>query len=207
MRVTNLPRSQLCQHRIRVPLQTRSDWQSTCGTMHEQAFSRRMVVKVAGAASCHNGNGTNLDSLTFLRRKIERGPPILQHGWPPPFGFLAEKRLDPLWEISSVSVHCDGPKVDPIATGTRQERPAAREWRACFLPSFVRLSSRPHSSIAAAYISDRRHAARVARRVPNVPFQSSIRALMLLHAARRARSCRCGDPATKSLRSSRPMGP
>jgi hypothetical protein len=47
------------------------------------------------------------------------------------------------------------------------------------------------------------HAARAALRVPSVSFQSSIRAWMLLHAARKARSFRCGESAT-SLSSSSP---
>ena len=68
--------------------------------MHEQTSRRRMVVNIAGRFVTH-GNGTNLDSLTlFFDRKIERRLPISQHGWPPPFGFLADKRLDPLWDAS-----------------------------------------------------------------------------------------------------------
>jgi hypothetical protein len=51
------------------------------------------------------------------------------------------------------------------------------------------------------------HAARTARRVLNVPFQSSIRAWMLLHAARRARSLLCGECATRLSSSSLPIGP
>ena len=51
------------------------------------------------------------------------------------------------------------------------------------------------------------HAARIARRALNVPFQSSIRAWMLLHAARRARSFLCGECATRLSSSSLPIGP
>jgi len=51
------------------------------------------------------------------------------------------------------------------------------------------------------------HAARTARRVLNVPFQSSIRAWMLLQAARRARSFLCGECATRLSSSSLPIGP
>jgi hypothetical protein len=51
------------------------------------------------------------------------------------------------------------------------------------------------------------YAARLLRSVLNVPFQSSIRALMLLHAERRARSSLSDDPATRPSRSSRPIGP
>jgi hypothetical protein len=51
------------------------------------------------------------------------------------------------------------------------------------------------------------HAARIARRVLNVPFQSSIRAWMLLQAARRARSFLCGESATRLSSSSLPIGP
>ena len=51
------------------------------------------------------------------------------------------------------------------------------------------------------------HAARISRSVLNVPFQSSIRALMLLHAARRARSSLCGESATRPSSNSRPIGP
>jgi hypothetical protein len=51
------------------------------------------------------------------------------------------------------------------------------------------------------------HAARAALRVPSVSFQSSIRAWMLLHAARKARSFRCGESATSLSSSSPPIGP
>ena len=51
------------------------------------------------------------------------------------------------------------------------------------------------------------HAARRSRSVLNVPFQRSIRAWMLLHAARSARSSFSGEPATRPSSSSCPIGP
>jgi hypothetical protein len=51
------------------------------------------------------------------------------------------------------------------------------------------------------------HAARLSRSVLSVPFQSSIRAWMLSHAARRARSSLCGESPTRFSSSSRPIGP
>jgi hypothetical protein len=51
------------------------------------------------------------------------------------------------------------------------------------------------------------HAARRSRSVLNVPFQSSIRAWMLSHAARSARSSFSGESATRPSSSSCPMGP
>jgi hypothetical protein len=50
-------------------------------------------------------------------------------------------------------------------------------------------------------------AGRISRSLLNVPFQSSIRALMLLQAARRALSCLCGESPTSSSSSARPLGP
>jgi hypothetical protein len=51
------------------------------------------------------------------------------------------------------------------------------------------------------------HAARFSRSALNVPSQRSIRDLMLLHAARRARSSLCGESATRPSSISRPIGP
>ena len=51
------------------------------------------------------------------------------------------------------------------------------------------------------------HAARRSRSVLNVPFQSSIRAWMLLQAARSARSSFSGEPATRPWSSFCPIGP
>jgi hypothetical protein len=50
-------------------------------------------------------------------------------------------------------------------------------------------------------------AGRMSRSLFNVPFQSSIRALMLLQAAPRALSCLCGESPTSSSSSARPLGP
>ena len=47
---------------------------------------------------------------------------------------------------------------------------------------------------------------RLLRGLLNKPFQSSIRALMLLHAAWTARCCACGEFATRFASSSRPQG-
>jgi hypothetical protein len=49
--------------------------------------------------------------------------------------------------------------------------------------------------------------AAILRSLVNVPSQSPIRALMLLHAACRARSPRCGEFASRSSSNSRPLGP
>jgi len=63
---------------------------------------------------------------------------------------------------------------------------------------FVRLTN---------YASFEASAQRLLRSLPNVPFQSPMRALMLLHAACRARSSLCGDFATRPSSNSRPLGP
>jgi hypothetical protein len=55
--------------------------------------------------------------------------------------------------------------------------------------------------------SDLASAGRISRSLFNVPFQSSIRALMLLQAAPRALSCLCGESPTSSSSSARPLGP
>ena len=78
--------------------------------------------------------------------------------------------------------------------------------------AFLDRSSRSHRNSAHLSSGGLRfgrglHAARLSRSVLNVPFQSSIRALMLLHAARRARSSLCGESATRPSSSSRPIGP
>jgi hypothetical protein len=67
--------------------------------------------------------------------------------------------------------------------------------KAAMAIDFASSSHRISIGRPAAYISDDLHAARAARRVLNVPFQSSIRAWMLLQAARRARSFLCGESA------------
>ena len=89
--------------------------------------------------------------------------------------------------------------------------PFAEKRRVCFL-ALLAYSSRSHADSAHLSSGGLRfevgpHAARISRSVLNVPFQRSIRALMLLHAACRARWCLSGESATRPSSSSRPIGP
>jgi hypothetical protein len=92
------------------------------------------------------------------------------------------------------------------------ERPAASPGSggSCLL-LFLNRSSQSHRTLPPSsdglHFRFGLHAARTARRVLNVPFQSSIRAWMLLQAARRARSFLCGECATRLSSSSLPIGP
>jgi hypothetical protein len=87
---------------------------------------------------------------------------------------------------------------------TRRFAGKRRELSLAFLKSLV---PKPPNSFHPSSDGLHLHAARTARRVLNVPFQSSIRAWMLLHAARRARSLLSGECATRLSSSSLPIGP
>jgi hypothetical protein len=93
------------------------------------------------------------------------------------------------------------------ASMTRRFR---REAAGLFL-AFSSLVPKPseHADLSSGGLGFQRglHAARRSRSVLNVPFQRSIRAWMLLHAARSARSSFSGEPATRPSSSSCPIGP
>src|SRR5882757_3054277 len=96
-----------------------------------------------------------------------------------------------------------------IAAGIRGKEPDAQGsggFASC-VPSLRLLALGLRRSFGGLHFARSLYAARAARRVPNVPFQSSIRAWMLLHAARRARSFFCGESATSLSSSSLPIGP
>ena len=118
-------------------------------------------------------------------------------------GFYLERDSSLRWAQGGASSRCLGP---PATTRRLSQGSGGSVF------AFLDRSSRSHRNSAHLSSGGLRfgcglHAARLSRSVLNVPFQSSIRALMLLHAARRARSSLCGESATRPSSSSRPIGP
>src|SRR5437762_176421 len=105
-----------------------------------------------------------------------------------PFGEVSFLTLTEHLFFRNLFYRCWGP----------QERPR-RPGAAGLLLAFPARASQPSDSVGrsgGSHFGRSLHAARAARRVLNVPFQSSIRAWMLLQAARKARSFLCGESAT-----------
>src|SRR5271163_2795608 len=78
------------------------------------------------------------------------------------------------------------------------------------LPSGAVFQAEPpsrHVGHQAACVSTELSTPQLLRSLLNVPFQSPIRALMLVHAARQARASRCGEFPTIDSSNSRPLGP
>ena len=104
----------------------------------------------------------------------------------------------------------NGCKLNPVTAEVRSnDRRLLPRCGGLFLPSYFAPSSHRNSICRpATYICGYGpHAARAARSELNVPFQRSIRAWMLLHAARNARSFLCEESATRLSSSSLPIGP